>query len=236
MLTNRVYCLQTEVLTVLQDSIELIGRMKHDIANLVVFFKGLSILVESIVKSRVRKFVDHLQGDFSADEVLTSDPGSAIQISPTAKIGDFRLVDAERECLYRTVVTIRSFFSLFTDVSGMWISISVKHVKPGLTMIQELRGKVTIEPANNPAAMQGRVAELEAWSDAAVQDVEALVSKVSPFRFRFLFPSLRNRTCYQGCTDQHTFFHRDKRKSRTACSDVSTSTPPSRRSCLRRRL
>ena len=58
MLINRVYYLQTEVLTVLQDSIELIGRMKHDIANLVVFFKGLSIIVESnyqIARLQVRR-------------------------------------------------------------------------------------------------------------------------------------------------------------------------------------
>lgn len=165
----------TEVLKVLQDSIELIGRMKHDIANLVTFFKGLSILIEHVVDKRVRAFVKHLRGDFSDDDDLGSDD-SPVQFNPDAKIGDFKLVDAEREFLFRTVVTIRSYFSLFADIASMWVNMSAKNIAPGMKMIDRL-GKETEGTANNSADMQKKVAELEAWSEAAVKEVEVQIAK-----------------------------------------------------------
>lgn len=155
--------------------------MKHDIANLVTFFKGLSILIEHVVDKRVRVFVNHIKGDFSTDDSGGTDADSVVRVDPQAKIGDFRLVDAEREFLYRTVVTIRSFFSLFADVANMWIDMSAKNITPGMKILDSL-GKTTGGANNDPAAMQKKVAELEAWSDVAVKDVEITVGKVRLLR------------------------------------------------------
>jgi hypothetical protein len=205
-------------LKVLQDSIVLIGQMKNDISNLVTFFKGLSIMVEHVVKERVDRFVKHIQGDFS------DDGSDAVQVSPTAKIGDFRIVDAEREFIYRTVVTIRAYFSLFADIAAMWIKMSVNNITPGLQLVDKV-GRAASGSGDAQADMQQKVAELEAWSEQAVKDISEEAGKVCNFTFLHV-PFRSSWETFLLLTCPVSRFLRDKNRSRPACKPGSTSTRP----------
>ncbi|KAF3289440.1 hypothetical protein TWF970_003219 [Orbilia oligospora] len=143
-----------EVKAMLVQSIALIVKMKAQIETLAKFFSVVSTAVDAVVKTVVEPFMQE----------------TAISLenfNEHYSLDDFMLTS-----IFHGVLTIRAYFSSFTDVAKMWITLSDKHIIPGLTIVEEI-GVLSagIDPkygdTNTRREMNAKIDKLESWVSGA---------------------------------------------------------------------
>ena len=130
-------------------------QMKAQITNLVMFFSALSAMVEHVVKSNVRDFL------------------AQINVAKTCMIGNISLSDVSRQELFTTTLTVQAYFSLFQTIANMYTKISINHIRPGITLCDDLS-----RSTSNPDAMNQRMKALNQFTDNAQAAVREEVAKV----------------------------------------------------------
>jgi hypothetical protein len=133
----------------------MIVQMKQQITNLVRFFGALSAMVENVVKTQVRDFLDQ------------------VDTAKTCLIGSVSLSDLSRQELYTTTLMVQAYFSLFNSIANMYKKMSVGHIMPGVKLCDELS-----RSSNDSNAMTRKMRELDEFTDAAQKAVREEVAKV----------------------------------------------------------
>ncbi|KAK3371115.1 hypothetical protein B0T24DRAFT_667835 [Lasiosphaeria ovina] len=166
-LLNRLRVLgRAEINRILIKCIKLIINLKQQITNLVRFFKALASMVELCVKFHVKPFLETIKAIVAAD---CTDPYKDL------RIGEYTLTDFQRSQVFVATVTLRSYFSVLSEVAKMWVDLSKENVFPGLALCDKLP-----ETAEGPIAaseMGRRVAELNKWSREAAGRVAAVAHR-----------------------------------------------------------
>ncbi|KAK6518148.1 hypothetical protein TWF506_005308 [Arthrobotrys conoides] len=154
-----------EIKAVLVQSIALIVKMKAQIEKLVKFFSAVATTVDIAVKTTVEPFME---------EVTIAVGGSLDNIDEHYSLDDFT-----RTSIFHGVMTIRAYFSVFTDVAKMWVMLSDKYIMPGLTLAEEVgMAAAKIDPKNEDADIKRDMAtkmnKLEGWVSGAKAGIESL--------------------------------------------------------------
>lgn len=137
--------------------------MKAQITNLVNFFTALSAMIEHVVGTTVKDF---LQQAGRAQEFL---------------IAGISLLDTARRDLYTSILTTQAYFSVFRLIADKYTTISVEWIKPGIVMCSELSKTVSAENSGDNAIT--RLRKLDEFTTGAQDAVKKIVTEVksSPF-------------------------------------------------------
>ncbi|KAF3167125.1 hypothetical protein TWF225_012050 [Orbilia oligospora] len=154
-----------EVKAVLVQSIALIMKMKAQVEKLVKFFSAVATTVDVAVKTAVEPFME---------EVSIIVGGSLENVNEHYSLDDFT-----RTSIFHGVMTIRAYFSVFTDVAKMWVQLSHKHIMPGLQIAEEVgMSAQKIDPKNEDSRFRRDMAEkmnkLKWWVDGAKAGIEQM--------------------------------------------------------------
>ncbi|KAF3227102.1 hypothetical protein TWF106_010590 [Orbilia oligospora] len=150
-----------EVKTMLAQSIALIVKMKAQVETLAKFFSVVSTAVDAVVKTAVEPFMQE----------------TAISLENFNE--HYSLDDFMRTSIFHGVLTIRAYFSTFTDVAKMWVTLSNKHIAPGLTVVEEVgmlsaRTNPRYEDADTRREINAKIKKLESWVNGAGAGIENL--------------------------------------------------------------
>ncbi|EWC43660.1 hypothetical protein DRE_01547 [Drechslerella stenobrocha 248] len=143
-----------EVQKVLVNCVGLIASMKQTISGLAQFFQNMSETVGVLINVIVADLINIGEGANQSK----------------ADAGDLG-----------NVISILGHYSLFSDISSMWVKLSKDHLKPGLALASGLGGFVGTADTNKPilSATQKQMAEknklLHDWSDKASAAVKKMV-------------------------------------------------------------
>lgn len=143
-----------ETKVVLDSCIKLIVDVKAQITNLVCFFKSVLASIEDAIRFNVSSFIEQITA-------VASECGHA------ETVGSFALTDFQRSLIHSSAVTIRSHFSVFGDIAGMWVTLSVRNIKPGLELLDRLT-----ETEKSLSERQAVIRKLQAWAGGAILDVK----------------------------------------------------------------
>lgn len=133
----------------------MIIQMKQQITNLVRFFSALSAMVEHVVKTKVREFLDEVD---TAKGVL---------------IAGISLSDLCRQELYTTTLMCQAYFSLFSTIATMYKKISIDHIMPGVKLCDEIS-----KSQDDASATQTKMRDLNEFTDKAQEAIKNEVAKV----------------------------------------------------------
>ncbi|KAK6329597.1 hypothetical protein TWF718_003563 [Orbilia javanica] len=154
-----------EVKAVLVQSIALIVKMKAQVEKLVKFFSAVATTVDVAVKTTVEPFME---------EVAIHVGGSLENVNENYSLDDF-----SRTSIFHGIMTIRAYFSVFTDVAKMWVQLSHKHIMPGLEIAEEVGiSAAKIDPKNEDSDIKRDMAtkmnKLKGWVDGAKAGIEQM--------------------------------------------------------------
>ncbi|KAK7225016.1 hypothetical protein V2G26_013019 [Clonostachys chloroleuca] len=152
-----------EIRAILISCIQLIINLKQNITDLLRFFNSLSVIIEVAVKTHVEPFL----------ETVTSIVTNGQSDKELIKIADYSLVDLERTTVFSAVVTIRSYFGVFSDIANMWIKLSNDNIMPGLRICDQCASSLSDDP-NAAQTLKKLVDGLNVWAAKASQNVATL--------------------------------------------------------------
>ncbi|KAK6526008.1 hypothetical protein TWF281_011049 [Arthrobotrys megalospora] len=138
---------------VLAQLIALIVKMKAQIEKMVKFFSAIETTIDVTIKAVVEPF---------ANESAIALGGSLESINKHYSVDDFT-----RTSILHGVMTIRAYLSVHTDVAKMWVTLSDRHISPGLTLAEKVG-----MARNEDASVKMR--ELENWVSGARAGIENL--------------------------------------------------------------
>ena len=76
--------------------------------------------------------------------------------------------------MYGAVITLRSYFGVFSDIAKMWNELSKHHIMPGLKMCDEL----AVTADEDSGQMIKKVKVLEEWAQKASDAVAKIAREV----------------------------------------------------------
>ncbi|RSL45987.1 hypothetical protein CEP53_010517 [Fusarium sp. AF-6] len=147
--------------SILLQCITLALKLKNEITNLVRFFKAIAVIVQFVAEKHINPYVETIK-------VMTSGSGESY------KIGPYTLMDLQRSLCFNSIITIRSYFSVFGDIASMWNQVSQMSIFPGLRMVDEIS---SLDPTGDSSMIRRRANELQAWSNRASEEVSIMAKE-----------------------------------------------------------
>ncbi|KAL2682382.1 hypothetical protein Neosp_006832 [[Neocosmospora] mangrovei] len=144
--------------SILVHCITLIVKFKNEITNLVRFFKAITTIIQFVAEKYFNPYIETIK-------VITSgggDPGESY------KLGPYTLTDLQQSACFNSLITIRSYYSVFGDIASMWSQISRSSVFPGLRMVDEIS---SCDPSRDSGMIRRRASQLQEWSKQATDDI-----------------------------------------------------------------
>ena len=79
-----------------------------------------------------------------------------------------------------SIITIRSYYSVFGDIASMWNQVSRSSVFPGLHIVDQIS---SFDPREDSSMIRRRASELQEWSKRAIDDITRKAKDVRDFKF-----------------------------------------------------
>ncbi|KAK4118297.1 hypothetical protein N657DRAFT_685322 [Parathielavia appendiculata] len=146
------------VLEILKESVRLVATMKKHIAKLCYFFDAMARLIKVMVEQLVQPFIKNLDTN--------------LQKSDNGLVGAHSWADSQKQAVYQSIVTIRSYFSAYGEVSAMWVKLSGTDIIPGMELLADVFATALEEGG---AAAKAR--ELQQWSTKAQSNIEKIAKE-----------------------------------------------------------
>ncbi|RSM20290.1 hypothetical protein CDV31_000784 [Fusarium ambrosium] len=147
--------------SILLQCITLALKLKNEITNLVRFFKAIAVIVQFVMEKHINPYVETIKA-------MTSGGGEPY------KMGSYTLMDLQRSLCFNSIITIRSYFSVFGDIASMWNQVSQMSIFPGLRMVDEIS---SFDPSGDSSMIRRRANELQAWSNRASEEVSRMAKE-----------------------------------------------------------
>ncbi|RSL93882.1 hypothetical protein CEP52_012978 [Fusarium oligoseptatum] len=147
--------------SILLQCITLALKLKNEITNLVRFFKAIAVIVQFVTEKHINPYVETIKA-------MTSGGGEPY------KMGSYTLMDLQRSLCFNSIITIRSYFSVFGDIASMWNQVSQMSIFPGLRMVDEIS---SFDPSGDSSMIRRRANELQAWSNRASEEVSRMAKE-----------------------------------------------------------
>ncbi|KAJ4185163.1 hypothetical protein NW755_008606 [Fusarium falciforme] len=144
--------------SILVHCITLVLKLKNEITNLVRFFKAIVAIIQFVAEKHASPYIETLK-------VITSggdDPGESY------KLGPYTLTDLQQSACFNSIITIRSYYSVFGDIASMWNQVSRSSVLPGLRIVDQIS---SFDPREDSSMIRRRASELQEWSKRAIDDI-----------------------------------------------------------------
>ncbi|WAO91180.1 Hypothetical protein NCS54_00863700 [Fusarium falciforme] len=144
--------------SILVHCITLVLKLKNEITNLVRFFKAIVAIIQFVAEKHANPYIETLK-------VITSggdDPGESY------KLGPYTLTDLQQSTCFNSIITIRSYYSVFGDIGSMWNQVSRSSVFPGLHIVDQIS---SFDPREDSSMIRRRATELQEWSKRAIDDI-----------------------------------------------------------------
>ncbi|KAJ4232276.1 hypothetical protein NW759_002664 [Fusarium solani] len=144
--------------SILAHCITLVVKLKNEVTNLVRFFKAITTIIQFVAEKHANPYIETIK-------VITSggdDPGESY------KLGAYTLTDLQQSSCFNSIITIRSYYSVFGDIASMWNQVSRSSVFPGLHIIDQIS---SFDPSEDSSMVRRRANELQEWSKRAIDDI-----------------------------------------------------------------
>ena len=76
--------------------------------------------------------------------------------------------------LFSSVLTLRTYFSVFGDIAKMWIQLSIENIQPGMRLCDELSVM-----SQDSREIVGKMRTLGDWSKRASANIQRIAGEVS---------------------------------------------------------
>jgi hypothetical protein len=146
-----------QVLEILGQSIKMVGAVKNNIAKLCRFFDAMATLITVMVTQQVQPFVKNLDTNLRRSE--------------DGLVGALSWADSQKQVIYQSIVTIRSYFSAY-DVAGMWVKLSSENIIEGMDLLAD------VFAAAQEGESAAKARELEEWSGRAQANIAKIAREV----------------------------------------------------------
>ncbi|KAK6529318.1 hypothetical protein TWF281_008495 [Arthrobotrys megalospora] len=143
-----------EIKKVLVHSIKLIASLKGQIVKLIQFFYAMSKTIPIITNNCVTPFVNELKNNGSG--------------SGSYNVGPYSYTDLQRSQIFNITLSIKAYFSVFADITSMWMAVSREHISPGVELCQMMSYAV-----DDPNQIKGRARHLDQFSENSLQAMKS---------------------------------------------------------------
>jgi hypothetical protein len=147
-----------QVLEILKESINMAGAVKNNIAKPCTFFGAMATLITVTVTQQVQPFVKNLDTNLKRSE--------------DGLVGALSWADSQKQVIYQSIVTIRSYFSAYGDVAGMWVKLSTENIIEGMDLLAD------VFAAAHEGDSAAKARELEDWSGRAQANIAKIAREV----------------------------------------------------------
>ncbi|EEU39662.1 uncharacterized protein NECHADRAFT_43968 [Fusarium vanettenii 77-13-4] len=144
--------------SILIHCITLAVKLKNEVTNLVRFFKAITTIIQFVAEKHFNPYIETIK-------VITNDGGDP---GESYKLGPYTLTDLQQNSCFNSLITIRSYYSVFGDIASMWTQISRSSVFPGLRMVDEIS---SCDPSEDSSMIRRRANQLQEWSKQATDDI-----------------------------------------------------------------
>jgi hypothetical protein len=142
-----------QVLEILKESINMVGAVKNNTAKLCTFFGAMATLITVMVTQQVQPFVKNLDTNLKRSE--------------DGLVGALSWAGSQKQVIYQSIVTIRSYFS-----AGMWVKLSTENIIEGMDLLAD----VFAAAQEGDSAVKAR--GLEDWSGRAQANIAKIAREI----------------------------------------------------------
>ncbi|KAE8158095.1 hypothetical protein BDV40DRAFT_304531 [Aspergillus tamarii] len=150
-----------EVRRVLRNCITFLIQLKEQVARLTIFFSTVAALVDTADKSHVQPFTKYV-----AD--------ASTQLSQQKRLSQHYI-----NVIYQYAMEVGASFSLYIDISDMYIQVDSKYILDGLNLVDKM-GQLSIPREDQPGSrekIEEKKKELSNYSETAQAGINEIVQK-----------------------------------------------------------
>ncbi|RAL01388.1 uncharacterized protein BO80DRAFT_434625 [Aspergillus ibericus CBS 121593] len=179
-----------QVMKILVTTIGYLVELKDRITRLVTFFSGLAVMVKTCVNNYVEPFKGEIEafaqenqskaglyGNYYRDVCFTTSPRSPT----TTNLSHTQII-------FQMAMQIYSNFSLYTDITSMYLQVHRRCIQPGLILVDNLSIR-NLDPEKEEAVFAKKLAELKTFCT----DAENTVTDVVKTQQNKIINSLQSR-------------------------------------------
>ncbi|KAG8354398.1 hypothetical protein FVEN_g7842 [Fusarium venenatum] len=137
--------------------ISLVVKLRNEITNLIRFVKAISAIVQFITSKHVNPSIETMKVIANGDNK-----------SSMYKVGSYTITDLQRSSCFNSTIIIRSYYSIFANITSMWTKVSQTRIFPGLRMVD---GIPALDPSGDGSFINKKANELQAWSKRATEEI-----------------------------------------------------------------
>ncbi|PYI11396.1 hypothetical protein BO78DRAFT_413862 [Aspergillus sclerotiicarbonarius CBS 121057] len=160
-----------QVMKILVTTIGYLIELKDRITRLVTFFSGLAVMVKTCVNNYVEPFKGEIEAFAHANQ---------------SKAGLY--ANYYRDIIFQMAMQIYSNFSLYTDITSMYLQVHRRCIEPGLVLVDNLSIR-NLDPEKEEAVFAKKLAELKTFCT----DAENTVTEVVKTQQNKIINSLQSR-------------------------------------------
>ncbi|KAM0407532.1 hypothetical protein ACHAPD_012202 [Fusarium lateritium] len=107
-------------------------------------------------------------GSVDPDDQIAQIQAKTAQIGAVLEPAEHCLHCPDSDSCFNSTIIIRSYYSIFANITSMWTKVSQTRIFPGLRMVD---GIPALDPSGDGSFINKKANELQAWSKRATEEI-----------------------------------------------------------------